>query len=388
MKLSSADVVVIGGGIIGTSVAYYLARMGVGVELVERRGIASATSSACADALVLQTKAPGPKLALATRSVRLYHGLGEELDCDLEFRNEGGMIAALDESELQYVSELVARLRAHGVPVELLDARTAMELQPAITPRVLAASHCSLDCHLNPLRVSTGFARAAARLGARFHLRTEVTGIQVQRGRITAVDTTGGRIDTPVVVDAAGAWSPAIARMAGIELDILPRRGQILVTEALPPLVRGRLFGARYLMSKLAKPSGKGGSGQGGYLSGMVLGQQASGNFLIGGTREFVDFDTSTTYDGITDLARQAVELLPVLSGVQIIRAFAGLRPAPGDGLPTIRRYPEPEGFVVASGHEGDGICLAPVTGEIVAEIVAGHVDDYTQFLQTLEAQG
>jgi glycine/D-amino acid oxidase-like deaminating enzyme len=171
--------------------------------------------------------------------------------------------------------------------------------------------------------------------------------------------------------------------MAGIQLDIVPRRGQILVSEPLPPLVRGRLFGARYLMSKLAKPSAGAGGGSG-YLSGMVLGQQASGNFLIGGTREFVGFDQSTTYDGIADLAQQAAELMPALRDMQIIRVFAGLRPSPPSGLPTIQRYSEPEGFIVASGHEGDGICLAPVTGEIVAEIAAGHVSDYHEYLDRL----
>lgn len=384
MKLSTADAVVIGGGIIGTSIAYYLAKMGLKVDLVERGNIASGTSGACADALVLQTKAPGPKLAMAKRSVDMYRGLGEELDFDLEFRNEGGMIAALNEAELEYVEGLVSKLRAGGVPVEMLDTGAAREIQPALTPRALAATYCALDCHINPLRVSAGYARAAMRLGASVRLHTEVTGIEVANGRVEAVLTSRGRIDAPLVVNAAGAWSPSIAAMVGIELDVVPRRGQILVSEAMPPIVRGRLFGARYLMSKLAKPSGDG-SGTG-YLSGMVLGQQASGNFLIGGTREFVGFDRSTTYDGVVDLARQAVQLMPALKEMQIIRVFSGLRPAPASGLPTIQRYSELGGFIVASGHEGDGICLAPVTGEIVSEIAAGRIDDYHEYIERLEA--
>ena len=222
MKLSTADAVVIGGGIIGTSITYYLAKMGIKVELVERGNIASGTSSSCADALALQSKAPGPKLAMASRSVQLYHGLSEELDYDLEFRNEGGMIAALDEAQLEYVTGLVEKLRAGGVPVELLDGKAAREMQPALTPRALGSSYCALDCHINPLRVSAGFARAAARKGVRIHLGTEVTGIEVQNGRVTAVNTNRGSIETPMVVDAAGAWSPAIAGMVGIELDIRP----------------------------------------------------------------------------------------------------------------------------------------------------------------------
>ena len=387
MKLSTADAVVVGGGIIGTAISYYLARMGLRVELVERRGIAGGTSSACADALVLQTKAPGLKLTLASKSVRIYKGLSEELDCDLEFRNEGGMVVALNQAELEYVEGLVARLRAAGVSVDLLDGSGAREIQPALTPKVLAATYCALDCHLNPLRVSPAFARAAARLGAKMRIGTEVTGVEVQNGRVAGVMTTAGRIDAPVVVNAAGIWAPAVARMVGLDLAVVPRRGQILVTEALPQIVRGRVFGARYLMGKLQKLSGDGGVSADRYSSGMAVGQQASGNFIIGATREFIGEDRSTTHDAIADLARQTVELFPVLDGVRVLRVFAGLRPAALEGMPTIKRCPEPEGFVLAAGHEGDGICLAPITGRIAAEIVAGRIDDYHQYPEVMGSE-
>lgn len=380
MKLSTADAVVIGGGIIGTAITYYLAKMGLQVELVERRGIAAGTSSACADALVLQTKAPGPKLTLARESVEIYRELSEELDCDLEFRNEGGMIVALNQAELDYVEGLVAKLRDGGVPVELLDSKGAREIQPALTPRLLASTYCALDCYLNPLRVSPGFARAAQRLGARVRLGAEVTGVDVQNGRVVGVLTSLGRIDTPMAINAAGIWAPAVARMVGVDLSVVPRRGQILVTEALPTVVRGRVFGAKYLMGKLQKLEGDGTTSAGSYSSGMAVGQQPHGNFIIGATREFVGEDVSTSYEAITDLARQTVELFPILHKVQIIRAFSGLRPAALEGVPTIKRYYKPEGFIVAAGHEGDGICLAPITGKIVAEIAAGHIDDYHQY--------
>jgi len=375
MKLSTADVVVIGGGLIGTASAYYLAKMGLSVELVERNGIASGTSSACADVLAHHTKAPGPKLLLATESIRMYHGLSQELDCDLEFRNDGSMVAALTEQEAEYLQGLVSKLQAAGVPAELLDSQTAREMQPALTPKLVAASYCPLDCHLNPLRVSSGFARSAARLGARVRAGTEVTGVDIQGGRVVGVATSRGRIDSPMVVDAAGVWSPTIARMAGLELSVLPRKGQILVTEAVPPMVRGRVITARYLMGKHA---------QGDYAAGVSTGQALRGNFIIGSTREFAGFDTGHSFRGVSDLMKLTAELLPPLAGVRLLRSFAGLRPATPEGLPVIRKYPGAEGFVVASGHEGDGICLAPVTGRIVADIVAGRVDDYTGFLATL----
>lgn len=379
MKLPTADAVVIGGGIIGSAAAYYLARAGFSVALLERKGIASGASGACADGLLLQTKAAGPKLAMARASIRLYQQLGEELGCDLELRNEGGMITASDETELNYARGLVERLRGEGVPVELLSGKAAKELQPALCSDLLASTYCPLDCHLNPLRVCVGFVDAAKRLGARVYVGTEVTAIDVQHGRVAGVLTPRGRIDTGVVVNAAGAWASRIARMVGQELAVVSRRGQILVTEAVRPMVRGRIIGARYLMSKLgdAAPSEENKSS---YSSGMMFGQQASGNFIVGSTREFVGEDTSTTYEAITDLAGQLVHLVPALANVHIVRTFAGLRPATPDGAPVIKRFSEPEGFVAAAGHEGDGICLAPITGRIVAGIVSGRIDDYHQF--------
>ena len=374
MKLSTADAVVVGGGIIGCAAAYYLAKAGIGVALVERKGIASETSSACADGLLLQTKAPGVKLAMARVSVGLYRQLSEELGYDLEFRNEGGMITAANQAELEYVQGLVGRLRSEGVPVELLSGKAAQELQPVLCPDLLAATYCPLDCHLNPLRVSIGFVRAAKRLKANVYVGTEVTGIDVQHGRVRGVLTAAGRIETGVVVNAAGVWAPQIAKMVGQELPVVPRRGQILVSEAVRPLVRGRIIGARYLMSKLGKAD------PASYSSGMIFGQQASGNFIIGSTREFVGVDTSTTHDATTDLAGQLVRLAPALAKLQMIRTFAGLRPATPDGAPIIKRFAEPGGFIVAAGHEGDGICLAPITGTVVAGIVSGRIDDYHQF--------
>jgi sarcosine oxidase subunit beta len=119
----------------------------------------------------------------------------------------------------------------------------------------------------------------------------------------------------------------------------------------------------------------------------MMFGQQASGNFIVGATREFAGEDSSTSYDAITDLARQLVQLVPGLANVQVIRAFAGLRPATPDGAPAIQRFAGPEGFVAAAGHEGDGICLAPITGKVVAGIVSGRIDDYHQFEMVADPQ-
>ena len=145
-------------------------------------------------------------------------------------------------------------------------------------------------------------------------------------------------------------------------------------------VVKGRVFGASYLMGKLQKLGGDEGRRASSYSSGMAVGQQPNGNFIIGATREFGGVNTSNTFKAIADLSRQTVELFPILRNVQIIRVFSGLRPAAVSGMPTIKRYSEPEGFIVAAGHEGDGICLSPITGKIVAEIVAGKIDDYHHY--------
>jgi sarcosine oxidase subunit beta len=193
----------------------------------------------------------------------------------------------------------------------------------------------------------------------------EVKRIEVAEGRTTGVLTDKGRIGAPVLVNAAGALAAEVGRMAGLEVPITPRRGQILVTAAVPLLLRHCLISAQYVAAKF-KPelAEKGGMG-------FSLEQADNGNILIGSTREFVGFDRRTTFEGIRTIAGRIVPVIPALARVPVIRTFGGLRPYTPDGLPILGRVDGLEGFVMAAGHEGDGIALSAITGELIADLIA-----------------
>lgn len=369
--LSNADVVVIGGGAVGTSITYYLAKSGVQVCLVEKEGLGAGASRACLGHIMLQTKSAGPKLEFARESVGLYHSLEEELEADLEFQNEGSMIVAQTEVEADLVKARVRDLRTAGIDATFVDGSEARSLQPALSEHVCGASYCTEDCIVNPLNLIVAYARAAGRLGATIETFTEVIGIERQGSRVSAVVTDRGRISTETVVNATGAWASAVAEMVDLELPIVPRKGEMFVTEQVPPMLTGGIFSARYLLSK-EMPAAE---VENELRVGMGISQTQSGNLLVGSTREFAGFDRRSTYRAIQELMRQPAELLPSIRSIHIIRAFGGLRAATPDGLPILEQSPELRGFITASGHEGDGVALCPITGKATAELIVGEAD-------------
>jgi glycine/D-amino acid oxidase-like deaminating enzyme len=359
------DVVVIGGGVIGASVAYHLSRKNADVLLLERSDFASGTSSACDGMIFLQSKKPGVHLELAMASRKRFEDLPEELDSMVELRCNGGMITIGDDSELQGMKRFAEEQRRFGLHVFLLNGREAGELEPLLSPEIPAATFCPLDAQVNPIYLTLAFLRAAKRHGARLSARTPVTGLSVKQGRIRAVATSRGVIETSTVVIAAGVHAPDLGRMVGLDIPILPRRGQILVTEALPPLLTRCLLSATYIAAKY--DPGLAGSG----ILGISIEQTGNGNFLLGSTREFVGFDKRTTPDAIKRILTATSLILPRLKDAYLIRAFAGLRPYTPDGLPILGRVAAVQGLIMAAGHEGDGIALAPITGQLIAELIA-----------------
>jgi sarcosine oxidase subunit beta len=160
--------------------------------------------------------------------------------------------------------------------------------------------------------------------------------------------------------------------MVNLFIPIKPRRGQVLITEAVPPLVTRCLLSAKYIAAKFNPAIAKKGG------VGFAVEQTANGNILIGSTREFAGFDRRTTYEGINNIARQILRVIPRLKELQVIRAFAGLRPYTPDGLPILGSVEGVEGFIMAAGHEGDGITLSPITGEIIAKHITSGTSPFS----------
>ncbi len=364
------DVVVIGGGIVGAGVAYYLAKRGVGVTLVDRGDLLSGASRAGIGGISLATKTIGAKLDLARLSVELYQGLSDELSEDIEFRVEGGMIAAESESEAEVMRKRCDEYRAAGVDTRWVDAQEVHELQPAFAPHVLGAQYTADDAHVNPMALTLAFARKARQLGATIQTFSPVKGIRVQGGKVYGVCGTDWEIATHTVVNAAGPWARHVAQMVGLDLPVVPRKGEVLITEPAPHIITGVICNATYLLSK--KPPA--GAPSTAMVAGVVAAQAARGTLVLGSTRQYVGFDRTSSVEAAYELARQTVRLVPAIGKLHMIRQYAGLRPAAPDGLPILEKSERVQGYVIAAGHEGDGIALAPATGHVITQLITGEM--------------
>ena len=235
MALRNADILIIGAGVIGASIAYHLARHGLRSLVVEQGDPAAGSSGACDGLVFMQSKKPGLHLKLALASRTGFAELSGSLGDAIEYRSRGGMLLIESAAELTAMQGFVADQRRSGLAVELIDGVEARRREPCLSEKVIAATFSPLDGQVNPYALTFAFLNAARAAGAQVVTGEAVTAIHTDAGRVRAVTTTGGRIDTPMVVNAAGALAAEVGRMAGLSVPIVPRRGQILVTAAVPP---------------------------------------------------------------------------------------------------------------------------------------------------------
>jgi len=362
----TSDVVIIGGGAIGTSIAYHLAKRHIDVVLVEKDDIASGTSGACDGFIFMQSKRPGIHLQMALESAKMMERLSTELQRDIEYENTGGMIVVKSRQDMPEMRKLVERQRKLGLEVHLLDAYEARRMETCLSPDIAGATYSPMDAQVNPMSLCFAFAEAAKRMGARVLTGTEVTDISTTNGKVEGVLTSRSFIRANVVVNAAGAYAPVIAEMVGVDLPITPRRGQVLVAESVPQVLKRVMICSRYITSKFDSRQVQGSLGVG-----LALEQTRSGSLLIGSTREFVGYNRTVTPEGIRAILEHATALIPIIGELNIIRSFAGLRPYTPDAMPILGKADGIEGFIVAAGHEGDGIALSPITGFLIAELIA-----------------
>lgn len=371
MKKQTTDVIVIGGGIIGTSIAYYLSKAGLKVSLLEKNGICCGTSSACDGFMFLQTKKPGISLEIALKSAQMYNTLSQEIDYDVQYKKTGGLILIETNEQLEIMKKITKKQKALGLDVEILDSKETLEKEPWVSENLLGAVYSPMDGHVNPISVTMGYMEAAKRLGAVIFQEAPVLDIKIDKDSSATVISKDFQISAPWVVNAAGVWAPGIGAMLGLDIPIIPRRGQILVTEPLSPMFNHVMLCARYIAIKHNPDLVKGSTDPGLALGvGFGVEQTENGNLLISNSRDFAGFDNTTTTEVLKEIANYAMRFIPSLKDLDIIRTYAGLRPFTSDGLPIIGPVDGVKGFVMAAGHEGDGIALAPVTGAMISEFI------------------
>jgi hydrogen cyanide synthase HcnC len=378
----TADVVVVGGGVIGCAVAYELARRSIRVELLDRTLPGRATSASAGglwpvgEAVGLGcgviyhtaqvTKDAGANGAAAPEplpqtfrdflvaSNALFPALATELHdlagVDIEYEPAAGLLFVIyDEAELSTVRALEQTLPS-GIRPEVLSAQEVTHLEPRLAQDVLGGRLLQGEDQVNPMLLAEAFKRAAIRLGASFRHETRVTAVRVRGSRVLGVEIGDEFLACHTVVNAAGAWAGKLAQGAGIDLPVFPVRGQIVLTEALPHALNACLSTtACYLL------------------------QKAHGEVLIGSTTERAGFDVSVTPEALQTLCRGAVRAVPMLRQVRVKRVWAGLRPGTPDELPVLGPVAGLDGYVNAAGGFRTGIVAAPLTGQVVAQVVAGE---------------
>jgi len=345
------DVIIVGGGVIGCSIAYYLAREGVKVAVLDKGEIGGEASRAAAGMLapLAEVEEDGPFQELGLASLRLFPHLSEALEqecgVDVEYLRSGILRVALTEEQAEHLKYSALRPASPGLELHWLERDELRALEPGLAPEIRGALYSPEEHQVNADRLVQALARAAH--GAVLRQGIRVAGLARRGTRVTGVRISGGRLSAGHVVLAAGAWTGKVARGVGVDLPVFPVRGQMIALPASRSAPRHIVWG------------------EDGYLV-----PKANGLVFAGATVERVGFRKNVTVGGTSGLRRMAKSLMPRLAGLDAVDAWAGFRPGSADGLPILGPVPGWEGLSVACGHFRNGILLAPITGDLIARSI------------------
>lgn len=371
--IKSADVVVIGSGVIGASVAYFNAKAGAKVILIDKGDMAEGTSSKSDGNILICDKMPGFDVQLAKASQEMFPQLSKELDFDIQWHQRGSLYLVEDEEQYEIAAKFCKDMVALGMPMRMMDRYEIHQDEPYLAEDLYGGLETACDGSVYPIGLCYGFALGAQKMGAELMLHSPVTGIDRDGGGFI-VHSEKGDVAAKNVVDCAGIWSPVLGKMVGLDIPIQARQGQILVSEQTFKVARRKVHEFGYMLTKFGSGDYKRKVSERVERNGVafVFEPTASNNFLIGSSRSFVGEDISCDIEVMQALAERAIRFFPVIRDIKVIRGYSGLRPFTPDHLPIISGTPVP-GFFIAAGHEGDGIGLSPITGRCIADMISGR---------------
>lgn len=357
--LKSADVVIIGGGVQGCSIAYHLAKKGIKNIAVLERSYLSSGGTGRSAAGIRHQFGTEINIKLAAESIRMIENLTHELDYPyeegLELMQKGYTMLAYSKSQLAQFEENAKRQNSL-IPhcnTEILSPEDLKEKFPLLNINGLhGASFNEKDGHVNPFHLTNAYVMAAKRLGVNFYQHTEVVNIFCEGSKVKGVETKDGHvINTPIVINAAGPQGGQVSRMVGIEIPMYPERHQILVTEPLDMVLPSMMISLTH---------------------GTYFKQTSTGSILMGlnDPHEVKDFNEDSTGEFLIEAAKRITAHMPALRNTKVIRQWAGLYDITPDQQPILGPVDQVDGFYMDVGWSGHGLQLGPVVGKLMAQLI------------------
>ena len=350
MPVNNTDIAVVGGGIMGCSTAYHLAKRGASVTLFERNpGVGLEASGTNAGSICIQNK-PFNLIHMAIAAADEWQGLSAELGRDIGYHRVGGLRIAENEDQLKKLRGITDQQREHGLPVEWLSASEVRDMAPYLTGEFLGANYCSLDGHADSLLATDQIARAAVDRGATIRTGTEISGIEPVTSGGFRLQWANGSASADRVIIAGGMWSRKLAGTLGIDLPLKLRINQIMIAQRSPKVINHMITHADGNLTLKQLDAGT-----------IVIGGGLQGHGALDGPRP------SPSLKGLLANAHAAFRIMPELGDLQIIRSWAGFDGRTIDQLPILGELPGHPGLHVITSCFG-GFVVGPLVGRLLSE--------------------
>lgn len=352
---SQFDAIVVGGGVIGGSIAYNLSKRGFKVLVLEKNCLASESSGAAGGMLAAQSEFQGSRewfeFALKSREMfpRLAVEIKEASGIDIDLINNGMLSVSLNEQDQKENKHLLKIQQQYGEQAEWLTAHEVREIEPTLSEAITGGLFFEKDGQVEASKLSLGFFKSSETRGVVVKEYVEVHDFHFMGGKVNGVITTAGDFFSETIVVAGGAWSEKLLSSTGLQLDTYPVKGECFSVVTDQPLLRSTIFS-----------------------HGCYLIPKKEGRLIVGATVKPKLDNKKVSIEGIFSLMEKAKVLLPTIENAEFERAWAGIRPQTADGLPYIGEHPTYKGLFIATGHFRNGILLSPITGEVIADMVEG----------------
>ncbi|MDR3331882.1 MAG: FAD-binding oxidoreductase [Synergistaceae bacterium] len=355
---NKADVVIIGGGIIGSATAYNLAKLGRSDVVVLERGTVCCGSTGRCGAGIRAQWGTEMNCRLGIAALDIFEQLDEELGMQVGLNQGGYLLVAYTEREFKNLKKSMELQHRLGIKTKTVSLAEAREICPALDASdAVGFTYHARDGHADPFLTTFAFVEAAKMLGVSYFRHAECTGVTVRNGRAVGVDTTLGHIDADIVINCAGPYAQVVASMAGVELPNWGDRHEIMITEPVAPGVCPSMlmsFSGNYYIQQ--RPNGS-----------IICGMSPAGHPQ--------DFKLGTTWRFMTEMSRVLNKLLPVTRGIRVVRQWSGLYDMTPDGSPIIGET-DVKNFYHSTGYSGHGFMLGPIAGRILAQSLIGNKPD------------